>query len=111
MAWIGTPGNDNSKHRISQKTVENIASVDGVGAADIISKGFYVFFDTFGYDRLGFGCYLHQGVCQLMGVEATEQGYYIIKGGGIPGIDVVAYNLRVNWNVLMQRLSRISSPE
>ncbi|MCK4842019.1 MAG: hypothetical protein KAT04_09060 [Methylococcales bacterium] len=77
----------------------------------LYQKVFYVFFDTFGYDRLGFGCYLHQGVCQLMGVEATEQGYYIIKGGGIPGIDVVAYNLRVNWNVLMQRLSRISSPE
>ena len=107
-AWLGTPDHDDSRHRISQKAVQNIASVGGGGAADVISKGFLRFFDTFGYDRLGFGCYLHNGVCQLMGVEAAEQGYYIIKGGGIPRIDVVGYNPQVDWAVLMQRLSRIS---
>jgi len=110
-AWLGTPENDNSRHTISQKAVENIASIGGGGAADVISKGFLRFFDTFSYDRLGFGCYLHQGVCQLMGVEAAEQGYYIIKGGGIPRIDIVGYNPQVDWNVLMERLSRISSTE
>jgi hypothetical protein len=110
-AWFGTPENDDSRHRISQKAVENIASIGGGGAADAISKGFLRFFDTFGYDRLGFGCYLHQGVCQLMGVEAAEQGYYIIKGGGLPRIDVIGYNPRVDWNVLMRRLSRISKTD
>lgn len=110
-AWFGTPENDDSRHRISQKAVENIASIGGGGAADVISKGFLRFFDTFGYDRLGFGCYLHQGVCQLMGVEAAEQGYYIIKGGGLPRIDVIGYNPRVDWNVLMRRLSRISKTD
>ena len=107
-AWFGTPEDDDSRHRISQKAVENIASVGGGGAADVISKGFLRFFDTFGYDRLGFGCYLHQGVCQLMGVQAAEQGYYIIKGGGIPRINVIGYNPQVDWNVLMKRLARIS---
>ncbi len=106
-AWIGTPENDQSRHRISQKAVQNIASIGGGGAADIISKGFLRFFDSFGYDKLGFGCYLNQGVCQLMGVEAAEQGYYIIKGSGIPRINVIGYNPRMDWNVLMQRLSRI----
>ncbi len=106
-AWIGTPEDDDSRHRISQKAVQNIASIGGGGAADVISRGFLRFFDTFGYDKLGFGCYLHQGVCQLMGAEAAEQGYYIIKGGGLPRIDVIAYNPRVDWNVLMERLSRI----
>ncbi len=110
-AWFGTPDNDDSRHRISQKAVENIASIGGGGAADVISKGFLRFFDTFGYDRLGFGCYLHQGVCQLMGVEAAEQGYYIIKGGGLPRIDVIGYNLQVDWKVLMRRLSRISQTD
>ncbi len=110
-AWLGTPDNDESRHRISQKAVENIASIGGGGAADIISKGFLRFFDTFNYDRLGFGCYLHQGVCQLMGVEAAEQGYYLIKGGGIPRIDIMGYNTQVDWNVLMERLSRISSSD
>ena len=106
-AWLGTPDNDDSRHRISQKAVENIASIGGGGAADLISKGFLRFFDTFGYDSLGFGCYLHQGVCQLMGVEAAEKGYYIIKGGGLPRIDVIGYNPQLDWKVLMQRLSRI----
>ena len=110
-AWIGTPEDDDSRHRISQKAVENIASVGGGGAADVISKGFLRFFDTFGYDRLGFGCYLHQGVCQLMGVQAAEQGYYIIKGGGLPRIDVIGYNPQVDWNVLMKRLARINTTD
>ncbi len=110
-AWLGTPENDDSRHRISQKAVENIASIGGGGAADIISKGFLRFFDTFGYDRLGFGCYLHQGVCQMMGVEAAGRGYYIIKGGGLPRIDVIGFNSQLDWNVLVQRLSRITTSD
>ena len=110
-AWLGTPENDDSRRRISQKAVENIASIGGGGAAGVISKGFLRFFDTFNYERLGFGCYLHQGVCQLMGVEAAEQGYYLVKGGGIPRIDIMGYNTQVDWNVLMERLSRISSTD
>jgi len=110
-AWIGSPEKDKSRHRISQKAVENIASIGGGGAADIISKGFLRFFDTFQYDRLGFGCYLHQGVCQLMGVEAADQGYYLVKGGGLPRIDIKGYNTQMDWHILMQRLSRISSTD
>ena len=110
-AWMGTPDDDDSPHRISQKAVENIASIGGGGATDVISKGFLRFFDTFGYDRIGFGCYLNQGVCQLMGVEAAKQGYYIIKGGGLPRIDVVGFNPRVDWNVLVDRLSRLSDTD
>ena len=110
-AWIGTPDDDDSNHRISQKAVENIASIGGGGAADVISKGFLRFFDTFGYDKLGFGCYLYKGVCQLMGVEAAEKGYYLIKGGGLPRIDVIGYNPRVNWQVLLRRLSRITATD
>ncbi len=106
-AWVGTPPDDDSRHVISQKAVENIASIGGGGAADVISRGFLRFFDTFSYDKLGFGCYLHQGVCQLMGVEAAENGYYLIKGGGLPRIDVMGYNTRMNWNVLIRRLKRI----
>lgn len=107
-AWLGTPEDDDSTHRISQKAVENIASIGGGGVADIFSKGFLRFFDTFGYDRLGFGCFLKDGVCQLMGVEAAEHGYYIIKGGGLPRIDVTGYNTRLDWKILVESLSRIS---
>ncbi len=110
FAWLGTPDTDDSRHRISQKAVQNIANIGG-GAADLLSKSFLRFFETFGYDKLGLGCYLHDGVCQLMGVEATESGYAIITGGGLPRIDVIGYNPRVDWNVLMDRLKRISTSE
>ncbi len=111
FAWLGTPDNDNSRHRISQKAVKNIASIGGGGASDVLSRSFLSFFETFGYDKIGLGCYLHDGVCQLMGVEATPQGYAIVTGGGLPRIDVIGYNPRLDWNVLMERLSRISTSD
>jgi len=110
-AWLGTPDNDNSKHRISQKAVKNIANIGGGAAADALSRSFLSFFETFGYNKLGLGCYLHEGVCQLMGVEATPSGYAIITGGGLPRIDVIGYNPRVDWAVLMERLKRITTSD
>ncbi len=106
-AWFGTPEDDDSRHRISQKAVNNLASIGGGGAANLLSRTYLRFFEDFGYDKVGVGCYLYEGVCQLMGVGAAEQGYYIVKGGGLPRIDVIGYNSRVDWNVLMERLGRI----
>ncbi|MGR9100365.1 MAG: C4-dicarboxylate ABC transporter [Gammaproteobacteria bacterium] len=107
-AWLGTPEDDESRHRISQKAVENLTSIGGGGAAGLLSRSFLGFFDTFGYDRLGIGCYLHNGVCQLIGVGPARDGYYIVKGGGLPRIDVIGYNSRIDWNVLLERLSRVT---
>ncbi|MEQ1486170.1 C4-dicarboxylate ABC transporter [Methyloglobulus sp.] len=111
FAWLGTPDDDDSSHRISQKAVKNIASIGGGGATDLLSRSFLGFFETFGYDKIGVGCYLHNGVCQMMGLEAAEQGYYLIKGGGLPRIDVLGYNPSVNWDVLVERLGRVASPD
>jgi hypothetical protein len=110
-AWLGTPEDDDSSHKISQKAVKNIANIGGGGASDLLSRSFLSFFETFRYDKLGLGCYLHDGVCQLMGVEAAHQGYAIIKGGGLPRIDVIGYNPEVDWDVLMERLKRITSSD
>jgi hypothetical protein len=111
FAWLGTPDDDDSSHRISQKAVKNIASIGGGGATDLLSRSFLGFFETFGYDKIGVGCYLHNGVCQMMGLEAAGQGYYLIKGGGLPRIDVLGYNPSVNWDVLVERLGRVASPD
>jgi hypothetical protein len=111
LAWLGTPENDDSSHRISQKAVNNIASIGGGGATDILSRSFLSMFETFGYDKIGIGCYLNKGVCQMMGVKATPQGYYLITGGGLPRIDVMGYNPQVDWQVLMERLGRISASD
>jgi hypothetical protein len=109
-AWLGTPEDDTTRHRISQKAVDNIANIGGGGATDLISRGVLGVFDSFGYEQLGLGCYLHAGVCQLMGVAPAKNGYTIVKGGGLPRIDVIGYNPRVDWQVLVQRLGRISQP-
>ncbi len=110
-AWMGTPEGDDSTHKISQKAVENIASIGGNSAADVLSKGFLSLFSSFRYDKLGFGCYLHQGVCQLMGVEAIDNGFYLVKGGGLPRINIIGYNPRLNWSVLLERLRRITTSD
>jgi hypothetical protein len=106
-AWLGTPKGDESVHQISQKAVENIASIGGGGAVDFFSRLVLSVFDNFSYDELGLGCYLHNGVCQLMGVAPADYGYYIVKGGGLPRIDVMGYNPRIDWSVLQERLKRI----
>jgi hypothetical protein len=106
--WLGTPESDSGLHKISQKAVKNIASIGGRSAVDAISRSFLGLFDSFYYRKLGFGCYLYQGVCQLMGVAAAEQGFYIIKGGlWFPRIEVVGYNPRMDWDILVQRLARV----
>ncbi len=108
-AWLGTPDNDHSTHKISQKAVENIASIGGGGAIDLISRGILSLFDNFGYEKIGLGCYLHHDICELTGVEAADYGYYMIKGGGLPRIDVMGYNPRIDWKILQERLNRIAA--
>lgn len=110
-AWLGTPKGDNTRHRISQKAVKNIASIGGGGATDILSRSFLNLFASFGYDQIGLGCVLLNGVCQLSGVSATPEGYAIITGGGLPRINVIGYNPRVDWQVLLERLNRISTSD
>jgi len=38
------------------------------------------------------------------GVAPAQRGYYIVKGGGLPRIDVVGFSRRVDWKTLIQRL-------
>ncbi len=109
-AWLGTD-NDDASHQISQKAVNNIATIGGGGAIDAVSRTLLSVFDNFNYEKIGLGCYLHNNICQLMGVEAADYGYYIVKGGGLPRIDIMGYNTRIDWKVLQERLKRIGKTE
>ncbi len=105
-ARFATPEDDDSRHRISQRAVENLASLGGAGA--VLSSTFLRIFDEFSYRRLGIGCRLANGVCDMDGVAPAEQGYYIVEGGGLPPrIDVLGFNRRVDWEVLLGRLRQI----
>jgi hypothetical protein len=108
-----TPPGDRSRHRISQRAVENLASVGGGGAAAALSTGFLQFFEVFAYDRIGLRCRLRDGACAMSGVEPAKPGplgtgYYIVKGSGVPRIDVVGYRDTVSWPRLVQQLSAIT---
>lgn len=108
-----TPQGDRSRRRISQRAVEDLASVGGGGAGAVLSTGMLQFFDVFSYERIGLRCVLDNGVCRMSGAgQAAEgpegRGYYIVKGSGLPRIDVVGYRDRVNWSRLLRQLGEIT---
>jgi hypothetical protein len=96
--------------KISQAAVQNISALGGAGAAAAIQRSFLRFFEQFGYDKLGWGCKLQNGVCEMSGVvgEDRPQGYVIVKGGGIPAITVMGYNRHVSWQELLDRIKRVT---
>lgn len=94
--------------RISQRAVENISALGGVGAAAAIQRSFLRFFETFGYRDIGLSCVLADGVCRMGGIgEASGAGagpFRLVRGGGVPALNVIGYNRRVDWNELIDRL-------
>ena len=63
------------------------------------------FFEEFNYDRLGLSCRLERDVCVMDGVApAPNGGYYLVKGKGVPRIDVIGGARRVDWPRLLQQL-------
>ena len=99
----------NYPRKISQKAVQNISALGGAGAAAAIQRSFLGFFENFGYDRIGWSCVLRNGVCTMGGIgEANTGTYTLIKGGGIPAINVMGYNRNVSWRELVTRLKRVT---
>ena len=72
----------------------------------MLSQGALRFFEEFGYSRLGFSCRLRGTVCELDGVEPAAAGYYLVKGGGLPRIDIIGHVRRVDWAELVSRVQR-----
>jgi hypothetical protein len=106
-----TPG-DNSRHRISQRAIENISDLGGGGAAGVLSRGFLRFFEDFAYDRIALGCRLQDGVCHMSGLESHRSGgYYIVKGRLLPRIDVIGFATRVSWDSFVEQLKSATQSE
>jgi hypothetical protein len=113
-AQLYTPPDDRSRHRISQRAVENIGSIGGGGAGvtAALSSGVLRFFDDFNYDRLGITCRLHNEVCVMDGVAPAANGnYYLVKGKGLPRIDVIGSSRRVDWPRLVEQLLAATQSE
>jgi hypothetical protein len=95
------------KKKISQRAVENISSLGGAGAGAAVQRSFLRFLEQFNYDKMGLSCKLRNGICQMDGVASTPGGYVIVKGSGIPSVNVLGYNQQVSWEVLLERVQAI----
>jgi len=108
-ARLATPPGDDSRHRISQKAVDNLTNLGGGGITGALSRSLLGMFKTFSYDRLGLSCRLHDGICDMDGIAPAPQGYYIVRGGGLPRIDIIGYAHEVDWHELVARLASITA--
>lgn len=105
-----TPGD--YRRRISQRAVENITELGGAGAVAAIQRSFLRFFNDFGYRDLGLSCRLRRNVCEMEGLDGTgpdDAPFQIVRGGGVPALNVIGYNRRVDWVELIERLERITA--
>ena len=94
--------------RISQRAVQNIGALGGAGAVAAIQRSMLGFFDSFGYREIGLSCVLADGVCLMGGLDdAAGGGYLLVRGGGIPALNVIGYNRRVDWRELVDRLQGV----
>ena len=90
--------------RISQRAVNNLTTVGGGGVAGGLQGTVLKLFKTFGYKRIGLNCTLHGDVCQMGGLESEGDGYTIVAGSGLPHLQVVGHQSRVDWPTLVRRL-------
>ncbi|MFT3771595.1 MAG: hypothetical protein QM820_39785 [Minicystis sp.] len=73
--------------------------------AGALQNGFLKFFDDFGYERIGLSCQLRDDVCIMGGIPRKEGGFYIVKGGGLPRIDITGNSGRVSWSTLLSQVT------
>lgn len=107
------------RQRISQRAVQNISSVGDASFVTSLQGQLIGLFDDFGYRRIGISCRLLNQVCAMGGLESIGKpaaglrsdasGFTIVQGAGIPRLNVVGFNRRVDWPTLVERLQAVSS--
>jgi hypothetical protein len=112
-ARLYTPRNDRSRRIISQRAVNNLSNIGGGGGGvtAALSSGFLKFFQNFRYERIGLSCRLDREICYMDGVEPADTAlrYYIVKGAGIPRIDIIGNAHLVSWGHLVTQLQAIQA--
>ncbi|CAN5652576.1 hypothetical protein BH23PSE2_BH23PSE2_11930 [soil metagenome] len=99
------------RQRISQRAVQNISSVGDASFVSSLQGQLIGIFDDFGYRRIGISCRLVNTVCTMGGLRSAGEGFTIVEGSGIPRLDVVGFNRRVDWPILVERLAAVGKGE
>lgn len=94
------------KQTISQRAIDNISSIGGIQGA--LSRTFLKFFDYFKYKRIGIGCKLRNSICEMKGLNNTNDTYHLIEGKGIPSINIIGFRKYIDWEVFLDRLLNAS---
>ena len=95
--------------RISQRAVNSLSSIGGGGAVAALQAGVLRVFESFGYEQIGLRCKMRNNRCSMSGVEPAKSGYYIVKGSGLPRLDVIGHANQVDWPELVERLMAATS--
>lgn len=90
--------------RISQRAVNNLTAVGGGGMAGGLQGAVLRIFKNFDYKRIGLNCTLQANVCQMGGLDSSAGGYTIVEGSGLPHLQVIGHQTRVDWPTLVRRL-------
>ncbi|MEN1940926.1 hypothetical protein WCE41_07645 [Luteimonas sp. MJ246] len=99
------------RQRISQRAVQDISSVGDASFTAGLQGQLLALFDDFGYRRIGLSCRLVNGVCTMAGLQPRGSGFVIVEGSGLPRLDIVGFNRRVDWDTLVERLAAAGSGE
>jgi hypothetical protein len=101
-----TPPGDESRRRISQRAVENLTEL-GSGLPAGLTGSFLSVFEEFAYDVIDVKILLRGRAADISGLARKDGGYYLVRGSGLPRIDVIGRNRSVDWNDLLARLRDI----
>ncbi len=105
-AHLYSTPDDDRRHRISQRAVDNLTEL-GNGVSGALSASFLRFFEQFSYDRIELKVRQRGSRAWIDGIPASDGGYYLVKGAGLPRIDVIGRNREVGWTDLLSRLKSI----
>jgi hypothetical protein len=104
----------NVTQKINVKAVENIARIGGGSSPFSGLAGTFVsFFKDFSYQKIGMVASLENDVFKINGTEKEAGVEYLVKKGGIPGVDVVNTNPnnRISFKDMMKRIKRIKGTQ
>ena len=111
-AYLQTSTRAKDPRKISQRAVRELTQVGGGGIAAGLQNTVLKAFSQFGYEQIGLGCMLANNVCTMRGLPSKGQGgYTIVDGSGLPRVNVIGHQSKVDWPVLMSRLKAAVSGE
>lgn len=102
QATITTDHNLTGLRRISHEAVQYITRA---GGSSLVIGQFIRVLNSFPYEKLGIQAQLAGDILTINGVEKAESGgFYLLKGRGIPRLDIIGHQHRISWSELLNRL-------